>query len=123
MATWDLTLPQAFEHGSFNESSLNGSVRTNMSTGPAKQRRRFTAVPRTWTGTMIMTKIQLVTFRNFYTNTILLGSAVFLFPDQYNLETNINVRFKTDGNAAPYKIKPDGDTLDWAVSMTLEVLP
>jgi len=124
MAVWPSTIPQAFIHDSFSESTQSAVVRTDMSAGPPKVRRRFTAVSDFWSGYMVMDSTELADFKTFYTTTTSYGSLSFDFPDQFNLTgPTVTARFKIDSGGQPYSISPDADTTDWQVSFTLEILP
>lgn len=119
---WPPTLPKVFEQNSFGETPQTALIRTNMSTGPAKVRRRFTAVSRYWSGTMIMTNAELTAFKTFFETSLVYGSLSVDFPNQYDAgATTVEARFLDEGE--PYSISPDGGTLDWQVSFRMEVLP
>ena len=118
---WGLT-PRVFIQGSFSDTPQSGVTRTVMATGPAKVRKRFTAISNYWSGTMIMTKTELDAFITYFETTLGFGSLSMDFPDQYAAGvTTVEARFQDEGT--PYSILPDGGTLDWKVSFTVEVLP
>lgn len=121
MDTWPSNIPQAFIHESFFVSPMSGVIQTEMDTGKAKRRRRFTAVTEVWSGNMVMTSTELTAFRTFFKDTIKLGSLSFNFPNQFNLAQTVEARFNNSSGDAPFTIAPDGQTLDWSVSFSLEV--
>jgi hypothetical protein len=118
---WPVTIPQAFIQNTFSESPDSGVIRTNMEVGPAKVRRRTTAVNTVWKGSMVMTYAELLTFKNWFKNTAKLGSLAFNFPDQYDLVSTVEARFIIDTGGKPYNISPDGETQDFMVNFNLEV--
>lgn len=122
MADWPLTLPRAFQKDGFSDTKSSGLLRTDMSTGPAKVRRRFTSAPIYWKGDMILTDTQRETFETFFTNTIGYGALRFNFPNQYDLGgTPVEARMVIDTGGNAYNLVPDGDTLDYVLSLNLEV--
>lgn len=77
MASWPATLPPLSQMNGYQRTPGQGTVRTEMSSGPAFQRRRFTSVPEYITGTLILTRAQRDTFRAFYQTTLAHGSLPF----------------------------------------------
>ena len=121
MDNWPSDIPQAFIHESFSATPMSGVIQTEMDTGKAKRRRRFTAVTEVWSGNMVMTSTQLATFKTFFNTTIKLGSLSFNFPNQFNLTQTVEARFNNSSGDTPFTIAPDGETLDWSISFSLEV--
>ncbi len=116
---WPGTLPKTFEQSTFSETPQDGVVRTTMSTGPMKSRRRFTAVSKYWTGTIVMNATQKETFENFYNNSLGGGALIVSFPNQYDAGvTTVEAKFRTPVGVNPYR-----STLDFELSFDLEVLP
>lgn len=121
---WPSDIPQLYQKGSFSLVPQGNILRTDMSSGPAKVRRLFTAVPNDYSGSMIFDAAQLVTFQTFFDTTIASGSLTFNFPNPFDFgATTVEVRFKIDTKAAPYTLTPDGDTLDWDIDLSLESIP
>lgn len=118
---WPTSLPQAFQKSDFQDTPQSGVIRTDMSSGYPKIRRRFTAVTRTYTGTMILTETQRQTFETFFNTTLLVGSDIVNFPDPYNTSSLVAMRWVP--NSPPYTIQQDGETLDWRLSFAIERLP
>ena len=123
MANWPGTLPQTLLYD-LVEKRQPGKVRSSMDTGPAKQRARFTASVKEYTGALILNQSQLATFNTFYETTIGMGTDSFTWVDPFT-DVGINLRF---GNGEPevQMIKPS-DTLShrlYRVSIpSLEKLP
>ena len=63
------------------------------------------------------------TFITYFETTLGFGSLSMDFPDQYAAGVGTKeARFLIEGSD-PYSVSPDGGTLDWKVSFTVEVLP
>ena len=118
---WPSTIPQAFQQDSFSEATASAVLRTSMDTGPTKVRRRTTSNPDIWSGRMILTSTELADFKTFYRTTSKYGSERFNFPNQYDLLSTVEARFKIDTGGEAFSITPDGDTQDWSIDLTLEV--
>lgn len=117
---WPSTLPQSMEKTSYSLTPQSGVIRTDMETGYAKQRRRFTATVKTMSGaTFIMDKDQLDIFETWFYDTLGIVNY-FNLPDPRDVENStIEVRI-TDGT---YSVTPESDTLFWEVSLNLEMMP
>ena len=120
---WPATLPQNPYEASSNTPKyqpLENIVRTSVDAGPAKQRRRFTAVPNTITlPPIVLTETQRAALQTFKEST-LLDVLPFTWID-----------FRT-GAAANYRFiaatveefhSSDGTTDQWSVTLSLEMLP
>ncbi len=120
---WPGTLPQQMEKDSYSYEPMSAVVRTEMETGYAKQRTRFTAVPVAMGDTnWIMTAAQVSTFKLFFVDTLGRGALSFYLPDPLQPDEDdewIEVRI-TDGT---YSIVPEDETLYWEVSINLEEMP
>ena len=78
MATWPLSLPQAFEgDGSYQEIPEDTVLRTTMDVGIVKLRRRQTRSVSQVAGKVIMTGPQVSTFMTFFNDTTRGGSISF----------------------------------------------
>jgi len=119
---WSTSVPSSFQQNGFQYSVQPGIIRSDMETGPAKIRRRFTGVAHYYSGSIIMTKAEFETFESWFENTVAFGSLDFTFPDPFNLASNITVRFKIDNNS-PYTAVPEGNSSDLKVSFALEKMP
>lgn len=115
---WPSALPRDMDTSSFNESPPSTTIRTEMDTGPAKVRQRFTAAPRPIKGDILMTDAQVEIFDQFYNQTIAGGSLPFEFTHPRTRQTVV-VRFV---NRPTYKPNAGSDTF-YLVTLDLEVLP
>lgn len=75
--TWPTTLPQYVLEGGYSERVQNQITETEMETGPAKIRRRFTKSLRRFEMQMMMTQAQAVAFETFWQTTCKGGSIPF----------------------------------------------
>lgn len=106
MANWPTQLPQMFEAASYGFAPQSGVIRTSMDTGPDKVRRRFSAVTKVHSGSMIVSKTDLETyFFPFFHTTIVEGTLEFNFQDPLDDLSTIAVRFVTKVGKKPYAYK------------------
>ncbi len=115
MDDWPATLPQKPLQDGFSSTQIEGRIRTSMSEGPEKVRRRFTAVPEMLSCSFHFTTSQLAEFNNFFTTTLAGGSLA------YNWDHPITLQNRICRIHDLPKIVPRG--ADWQVSFTVEVLP
>src|SRR3546814_13803126 len=80
MADWPASLPQSLL-ATLTRKRQPGKIRSDMETGPAKQRARFTAAVRRYEGSLLLTGAQLTTFTTFYDDTLGQGAASFTWID------------------------------------------
>lgn len=120
MATWPASLPQYMETG-MTDMRQQGFIRSPNDTGPAQQRKRFTATTRMLTGTMLLSAAQYATLDTFYTDTIGEGSAEFDFLDPKDGST-VSARFV---EVPEYRalVGGSGSGGQWRVSLKIELLP
>lgn len=118
MPTWPISLPTKLLRDGYEESEPTGAIRTQMETGPPKQRQRFTAVIQPFKGVIEVDSDQLDTFQAFYRTT--LGNGVLSF-DWVHPRTGASVTFRFDAGQPP-KAVPVGAN-QYHVSMALEVMP
>lgn len=121
MATWPASLPQTLLYD-LTGMRQAGKVRSQMDTGPAKQRKRFTAVAKEYDGALILTQAQVATFNTFYETTLGEGAVSFDWIDPY-LDTSASLRFRAEPEVT--LVRPS-DTLAnrlYRVTMPLERLP
>lgn len=92
--TWPATLPQYVQEGGYQETLQDQTIETQMESGPAKIRRRFTKSLRRFQVSMLMTSAQATTFETFWQDTCKGGSIPF---DWVNPRTRAasTVRFRT----------------------------
>ncbi|ANT39919.1 hypothetical protein RGUI_0846 [Rhodovulum sp. P5] len=95
----------------------NAVLRTDMETGPAKQRRRTTAAPKRWSGAIpSLTAAELASFETFFDTTLQTGALSFTATDPAD-ETVKTFRF-----VGGYRVtQPDPGV--FRVAAELEVLP
>ena len=74
---WPPTLPQRFQYTNFTETAPASAIRTQMDTGPAKARQRFTAAPRPVKGQIRITFTQRQTLDDFFVTTLAGGTLQF----------------------------------------------
>lgn len=121
MESWPSTLPEYPDQTSFSETIQDPVIRTEMDSGPKKNRLRFTAVPELYSMSMVMTRVQRATFIDFYKNDLNYGVDEFSWyhpvdVDGFGARIPCNFRF-----TGPYQITPQEQM--FSVSFTLEVLP
>ena len=90
-------------------------IRTKMDAGPVKQRLRYTAVPKQFTGTVIVDEKERSLFEIWFTETLAFGTLRFLMQ---NPETNILEEFRF---TKPYTEKATEGLFE--LSLSLERLP
>lgn len=117
--TWPAspTLPQRLLAETYSEGFADGRLVSQMETGPAKVRRRSSAMPRPIKGEMIMTAAQVASLRTFFNTTLIGGSLPFNFPDPITYPTTILVRFAGGVPA----VSAFGSR--YKVALDLEILP
>lgn len=77
MAAWPGSLPQLSLLAGALETVQDGTIRTEMDAGPAKRRRRYTAVVRRFTVPLVLTTDQVATLETFYDSTLQGGVDAF----------------------------------------------
>ncbi|MBD5404041.1 MAG: hypothetical protein HDR55_03525 [Treponema sp.] len=111
--TWPKSLPLPRISG-LSGKKQRAFIRTEMETGPAKQRARFTAVTKEFRGTVILTESERETLDNFYDVSLSLGTLRFTMKNPQTGEIN-EFRF-TDSYE---EIGNDGGL--WEISLPLEM--
>lgn len=93
-ATWPTAgnFPQRMQLG-FKEAPVDQTLRTQMDSGPAKTRRRYTGIIRVSEGIITLTDAQLATFESFYYNTLEGGTLRFNWVRPADNSTVIEARF------------------------------
>lgn len=120
--TWPGTLPQYVDRESFTYTMTSSSLSTNMSTGYAKRRKRYTGQYAYYDVTMKMTRAQADIFEQFFNNNLGYGVVLFNFPDPLFIESTIEVKIFASKNEAPYSFSVYGDNDQVVLSMRLERL-
>ena len=119
LASWPASLPRgdrALVQG-YQEQWDGGVIRSEMETGPARLRRRTTAVAQPLSVTFAMDSDQVDTFKTFFLTTLSGGTEPFYFRRPREGQTEI-ARFR-----APPQITPMGSGELWQVSFTVEIMP
>lgn len=119
MADWPSTLPQqVYTDSGPSYSGQSNVIRTDMTTGPAKMRRRFTAISADVTVQLELSEAEIAILENFVKGT--LGEvSTFNWTNPYNGNPAV-YRFKEGWSSV--KLKWFGNDL-WTVSMDLELMP
>lgn len=117
---WPANIPQGFDRDSFRTEPKGNTIRTKMSYGPSKVRRRYSAVPTNTRGSFHMTVAEKVIFEEFFNTTLKGGIDIFNFPNQLNIATKIEARFDLKSDDPPYTVTPRGETGDFIVEIRLE---
>ncbi len=76
MAAWPSTLPNPSFDG-YSVEAGDPTIRTDMDSGPARVRRRFTAAPDRVGLKFVMTEAQMSAFRTFWDGDAMQGAAWF----------------------------------------------
>lgn len=121
MAAWPGSLPYFMLNA--RESQQDGAVRTDMETGPAKVRQRFTAVSRYLDcEVMLATAAQRATFDTFFFTTLANGSLTFDQVDPADGTTQ-SFRFMAPPEFTYTKAGSGSGSLNTKVRLRLEILP
>ena len=117
MIDWPASLPQALEVQGFSSALGTGAIRTEMDSGPAFQRQRYTAVAEKITGSVMIDRAQYATFMQFYAD---IGQGALAFNWIHPLtEDAARLRFDV---SKPWQLSAVGPTW-FRLTMQLEILP
>lgn len=119
-AAWPATVPDTFEASGFAYDSDSGVLRTDMDSGPAKARRRFTSTTKNMKGTIIMTRSQFQTWETWFQDTIFHGSLSFTMTDPVH-GGSMTVRIVGSKGSKPYSWSQNGVWV--SLNLTIEKLP
>lgn len=120
--TWPATLPQNLLMGVTRKRQA-GKLRSEMDTGPAKQRQRFTArVTQFQDGAQVMTGAQLAIFDTFYDDDLGAGTLSFNWIDPFTDDACL-LRFMGEPDATCINPASDPDDRLYRVTLPLERLP
>lgn len=117
---WPVTVPDMFESSGFGYDADSGLLRSDMDSGPAKVRRRFTSTTKNMTGTIIMSRTQFQTWETWFEDTIFHGALSFTMTDPVNGGT-MTVRIVSGKSGKPYSWSQTG--LLVSLNLTIEKLP
>lgn len=118
MAIWPSSLPQKFHQTGFSIKPPVGGIKTNMSTGKAFQRRRYSAAVQPVSGRMYLTKAQYQTLFDFWENTLEMGVLEF---DWVHPITSNPVKMRFDATKPPTLGAVDGEI--YGVNLQMEIIP
>jgi phage-related protein len=116
MPTWPSSLPDKPLQQGYEEAPGDGRQRTQMDTGPAKVRRRFTATVDEFTARFHLTSTEVDTLDSFWENDLDGGTLRF---DWTHPRTGLALQFRFVNRP---KRRVVGGTL-YEVTARLEVLP
>lgn len=116
MDTWPVGLQQKLDSESFEKKFGSTSTRSDMDTGPAKVRSRFTDAVDNYGCSILLDFSEYNTLQTFFKTTLNNGTLPFLFVDPFT-ETEETFRF-----VEPPSIRALGGRT-FRVSMTWEKLP
>jgi len=114
--TWPGGLPQDILQGTYTEQPPDVVVRTEMSAGPAKVRRRATAGVRPVSGRIRVTKSEVATFDTFFDSTLKGGALRF---DWKNPRTGTSKELRFTGRPEYAALSDDL----FEITLPLEILP
>jgi hypothetical protein len=115
-AVWPAGLPPATEIDQYRESPPELALRSEMDAGPAKLRRRYSAGPTAWQGTMQLDQAQAALLDTFWRTTLAGGSLAF---DWFHPRTTAAVVMRFLG---PPQLRHLTGPL-WEADLRMEILP
>ncbi|MGR3495228.1 hypothetical protein [Citreimonas sp.] len=121
MPDWPSTVP--WINLGFTIQPQDGTIRTPMSAGPAKQRPRFSAFARAISAEAVMSDTEFAALETFYYDTLAQGSLTFTQKDP---RTGNDATWRFTGPIEAAALRSEGGTLKadvWRVSLPLEILP
>ena len=121
MDIWPATLPQRLLSDTTVKDDESRAI-TNMDSGPASVRNRFTAITQTVKGSIILTGAQLTIFNTFFRTTIKHGSLTFTWIHPFT-EAAVDIRFKSKPEWACIKTALAVDDRLYQSSFELEIQP
>ena len=112
--SWPASLPQTLQLEGLHAHYKDPVIRTEMDTGPAKARLRYTRPPRYFTGGLVLDNEERNALDHFYRITTRYGTLRFNFANPQTMETR-EYRFRSP---------PSETTLDglWKIILELEEL-
>lgn len=119
MPAWPCALPQYVFVPGYEERFRDTVLRSPMDAGPAKTRRRQTAAPKTFKGTVPMTASQVAIFETFFETEIGDGALSFDWVHP-RTQAAATLRLVTP---PPPRVVPEAGGGTWTVSFDFEILP
>ena len=123
MATWPASLPQTFPIGT-KEKHQEGRVRSSVDYGPAKLRRRFSAVVKTYripAERFLLTDAQKTTYETFFNSTLSGGTLDFDWTNPWPGAGTITFRIVSPMEWDPFTTTGSARTLTFG--LVLEEMP
>lgn len=121
MDTWPATLPQRLSADASVQDDESRAI-TDMDSGPASVRNRFTAITQKVKGSMLLTGSQLTTFNTFFRTTLKHGALSFSWIHPFTEET-VTIRFKGKPEWQCIKSAPAVNDRRYQASLELEIQP
>jgi hypothetical protein len=121
-AVWPASLPQNLRVGDHEETPPDTVLRTEMDAGPAKARKRFSTMPRKFSGSLVMTRDQLAEFDEFFNDVIGGGALPFEWKIPRTAVT-CDVRLTKAPAYKPTSPRAEDASDYWIVTLDLEVMP
>ncbi len=84
--TWPSSLPQVIRLEGLGAKRKSNVIRTQMDAGPQKARRRYTAITKEFTGSVVLTESQRELLEDWYQNMIGDGALRFVMKDPQTLQ-------------------------------------
>lgn len=121
MPTWPVTLPQNLLLP-LTAKPKPAKIRSDMETGPAKQRPRFTAAIEELESSLLMTQAQYEIFKAFFADDLGQGSLDF---DWIDPQTGDAATLSFPAQYEASLVVPHSDITEriWRVTMKLEIKP
>lgn len=123
MPTWPATLPRYCDFNSYRETPVASVVRSQMDSGIAKTRRRFTALITLHDWSVVLSAAEVDTFVTFFRSGLANGSLSFDGFVHPRTGAAVTARVMN----ATYTLQPDeptpGAEARWRLTMQLEFLP
>jgi hypothetical protein len=117
LAVWPDTLPQIFRSDSFQDTMEDGLIKDGMNVGPPAYRRRSSAAPQPFAGTMPMTTAEWEILQSFFGATLYDGALRFSLPPQGT--TDIITLWTARFTKPPRRQSLNSDDL-WLVTLEME---
>lgn len=121
MDTWPATLPQKLSADTSVKDDESRAI-TDMDSGPASVRNRFTAITQSVKGSMVLTGSQMTTFNTFFRSTIKNGALSFTWIHPFS-EASVTIRFKTKPEWQCIKPAPAVNDRLYQASFEMEIQP
>jgi len=121
METWPVGLPQRLLEGATVQDDESRAI-SDMDSGPASVRNRFTAITQTVKGAMLLSGSQLSAFNTFFRTTLKHGALSFNWIHPFT-ENSCVIRFKKKPEWACVKSAPNTDDRFYQASFDLEIQP